>query len=172
MKEYLFILLMLCSVAIPAYGQDARPLNERGYALGDVIRKEMREQEYTDSVLFDGRLNDERRLTLLKTLETDTIYGCFSEGYFGTFPFYYVWSSVDRVKFDDVEGPTHNTQCGYLPYGNERRFVREALADRIQVPEDARATYSYFVIKILYEEGAFRVLTAKGQLFDVSSIRW
>lgn len=152
-----------------AYGQDPQPLGKEGYVMADLISTEMRNIGYTyDYEHPEERISDVRRMTFLRTMPTDTIYGLFSSCSHDGRPYYAVLSSVDKIAFNEYEFPSKAGGGCYFPYEDLTEYAQKAF---LGLNEDPNGWgHTIFIIKILYKGRKFKILNSKIHRADISNI--
>lgn len=165
------ILLVMLALAgsMSAYGQAGSPLGKEGYVLADIIYNEMVKRDFTPTSQ-KGRINDKRRLTVLRTLPNDTIYGCFATGDGADSNYYHVWSSVDKIDLYPFETPRGNIYRCYVPDGDLTEYVNNVFSGIEKEPDESRIGFLLFVVKIAFRNGKFTVLNSKAHRADISDI--
>lgn len=169
MKNVVYIILLISIFTIESYGQAGNPLGKEGYLLADIIYNEMVKRDFTPTSQ-KGRINDKRRLTVLRTLPNDTIYGCFATGDGADSNYYHVWSSVDKIDFYPFETPRGNIFRCYVPDGDLTEYVNNVFSGIEKEADESRIGFLLFVVKIAFRNGKFTVLNSKAHRADTSDI--
>lgn len=166
----IFLAILVLAGSVPAYGQAGQPLKRRGYELTDLITAEMQNIGYTyDYEHPEERISDVRRMTFLRTMPTDTIYGLFSSCSHDGRPYYAILSSVDKIAFNEYEFPSKAGGGCYLPYGDLTEYAQRAFLGLNEDPNGRG--HVIFIIKILYKDRKFKILDSKIHRADISNIR-
>lgn len=169
MLRIIILVMLVLAGSVAAYGQKGQPLERRGYELADLITAEMRNIGYMyDYEHPEERISDVRRMTFLRTMPTDTIYGLFSSCSHDGRPYYAVLSSVDKIAFNEYEFPSKAGGGCYFPYEDLTEYAQKAF---LGLNEDPNGWgHTIFIIKILYKGRKFKILNSKIHRADISNI--
>lgn len=169
LRLILLVLIIICSMS--TYGQTGRPLGKEGYVLADLMFQEMKKVDYVFNENHPERgISDIRRMTLLRVLPTDTIYGFFSNCSLYINPYYVISSTIDKIVFEAREAPGHGGRGCFFPDGDERKYAQRAFLGLEESPDGSGHTM--FIVKLLYKNGKFRVLDSKIHCADTGDIRF
>lgn len=169
MKLLQILLIMMVMVgSLPAYGQLGRSLGKEGYVMADLITTEMWNKKFRHDRYAENRIGDIRRMTLLKVMPTDTIYGLFGVCSLYSVPYYKLWSSVDEISLSAREAPGHDASGCFFPDTDKTEYVRRIFLG-LEAPDPSEGL-PIFIVRILYENGKVRILDSKRHMADISGI--
>lgn len=164
----IILIMMVMAGSMSAYGQAGRPLGKEGYVMAEMISTEMRNKKFRPGRYAEDRIGDIRRMTLLRVMPTDTIYGLFGVCSFYSVPYYELWSSVDEISLSVIEAPGHDSSGCFYPHQDKTEYVRRVFLG-LEVPDPSEG-FPIFVVRIVYEGGKVRLLDSKRHMADISMI--
>lgn len=170
MRAAALIAVVISCASAAQTAPHAQQLGKRGYELADLITAEMRNVGYTyDYAHPEERISDVRRMTFLRTMPTDTIYGLFSSCSNDGMPYYAILSSVDKIVLNVNELPGHVGLGCYFPDEDLTEYAQKAFLGLNEDPNGRG--HRIFIIKILYKDRKFKILNSKIHKADISNIR-